>query len=147
MSSPRPARSDDAAPPQTIPVVSEELEVTKNEVVTGLVRVTLRTHEREVLLEESLHDEEVDIERCTLERPVEGPLEPRHEGATLVIPVVEEVLEVRKRYVLKEEIRIRRRSVQRPHRETVVLREEEAVVERVDPRARPQGGHQGDENG
>ena len=48
----------------------------------------------------------------------------------LVIPVYEEVVTVQRKWVLKEEVRLRRREVQARHREEVVLREEQALVER-----------------
>jgi stress response protein YsnF len=52
-----------------------------------------------------------------------------------VISVVEEVLVVERRLVLKEEIRLRRvRTIER-HRETVTLREQQAVIERAEPGA------------
>ena len=54
----------------------------------------------------------------------------------LIIPVYEEVVTVQRQWVLKEEVRLRRREVQSRHREEVVLREEQAVVERRPPSAR-----------
>ena len=55
---------------------------------------------------------------------------PRQEGDVLVIPVYEEVVTVQRKWVLKEEVRLRRREVQARHREEVVLREEQALVGR-----------------
>ena len=54
------------------------------------------------------------------------------EGATLVIPVLEEVLVVQKRVRLKEEIRITAHARSEPVSSTVVLRTEQAAVERFD---------------
>jgi len=52
----------------------------------------------------------------------------RDEGDTIVIPIVEEVLVIERRLLLKEEVRVRRvRSTER-HQETVTLRHHEAVV-------------------
>jgi stress response protein YsnF len=57
----------------------------------------------------------------------------REEGETIVVPVVEEVLVVERRLVLKEEVRIRRvRSTER-HQERVTLRRQEAAVNRLPP--------------
>jgi stress response protein YsnF len=52
-----------------------------------------------------------------------------------VIPVVEEILVVERRLVLKEEIHVRRVRTTTRHRETVTLREEEIVIERAEPGA------------
>jgi stress response protein YsnF len=54
-----------------------------------------------------------------------------------MIPVYEEVVTVQRQWILKEEVRLRRREVQTRHREQVVLRGEEAVVER--PAAKHEG--------
>ena len=54
----------------------------------------------------------------------------RSEEDTLIIPVLEEVLVVEKRLLLKEEVRItKREETHTPQR--VTLRREEAAVERI----------------
>jgi stress response protein YsnF len=65
----------------------------------------------------------------------------RNEGDTVVIPIVEEVLVIERRLLLKEEVRVRRvRSTER-HQESVTLRHHEAVVTRlpVEPPAAGEG--------
>src|SRR4029453_16674180 len=100
-------------------------------VETGVVNVRKVVRERvEVIDEPMLHDE-VDIEHVAINRAVEAPEPPREEGDVLVIPVYEEVVTVKRQWILKEEVRLGRREVQTRHREEVVLRDEEAVVERV----------------
>ena len=119
-----------------IPVAREEASLARNVVETGVVSVRKVVHERvEVIDEPMLHDE-VDIEHVVINRAVDAPEPPREEGDVLVIPVYEEVVIVRRQWVLKEEVRLRRRKVQSRHREEVVLREEDAVVERHPPGAR-----------
>ena len=119
-----------------IPVAREEASIARNVVETGVASVRKLVRERvEVIDEPMLHDE-VDIEHVTINRAVDAPEPPREEGDVLVIPVYEEVVIVRRQWVLKEEVRLRRREVQSRHREEVVLREEEAVVERHPPGAR-----------
>jgi len=55
-------------------------------------------------------------------------METRYEGDTMIIPILEEVLVVEKRLLLREEIRItRRQSVVRDPQE-YILRREEATV-------------------
>ncbi len=73
---------------------------------------------------------------CLLEHDVhavEHPPETRQEGDTLVIPIVEEILVVERRLVLKEEVRVRRTEQQRSTRETARLRSEVAEVESIPP--------------
>ena len=113
-----------------VPVVREEVEVARERVETGVVRVRKVMQERvEVIDEPVLHDE-VDIEHVAINRPVDGPQPPREEGNVLIVPVYEEVITVQKQWVLREEIHFRRREVRTRHREEVVVREESAVVER-----------------
>ena len=50
-----------------------------------------------------------------------------------ILPVVEEVLVLERRIVLKEEVRICRVEVADTHRETVLLRDETAEVTRLPP--------------
>jgi uncharacterized protein (TIGR02271 family) len=117
----------------TIELASESLEIGKRELETGRVRVKKIVHEEEKHVEELLRRTDVEVERVPVNRVVTEPLEARYEGDTLVIPVLEEVLVVQKQWLLKEEVRIRRTSVEAPHTERVVLRSEEAIVEREGP--------------
>ena len=48
-------------------------------------------------------------------------------------PIVEEILVIEKRLVLKEEVRIRRVRVPEIHHEVITLREQDIVVERTKP--------------
>ncbi len=77
-----------------------------------------------------LRHDEVDIEHVAINPVVEAPAPPREEGDLLIIPVYEEVVTVHRQWVLKEEIRLRRREVQTRHREQVNLRREQATVQR-----------------
>ena len=116
--------------PVVIPVAREEASIARNVVETGVVSVRKTVRERvEVIDEPMLHDE-VDIEHVVINRVVAAPEPPREEGDVLIIPVYEEVVTVQRQWVLKEEVRLRRRELQSRHREEVVLREEQAVVER-----------------
>jgi uncharacterized protein (TIGR02271 family) len=119
-----------------IPVAREEVRVGRKVEETGVVSVHKVVRERvEVIDEPMLHDE-VDIEHVPINRAVDAPEPPREEGNVLVIPVYEEVVTVHRQWVLKEEVRVRRREVESRHREEVVLREEQALVERRPPTVR-----------
>ena len=115
-----------------MPVVAEQVKVQKNPVITGGVRVTKVVRESEEQIDEPLRQQHVDVERVTINRLVESPVEVRDEGDTMVIPVMEEVLVVEKRWMLKEEVRLHRRETESRHRQRIMLRSEEAIVERMD---------------
>jgi len=116
-----------------LPVVEEELEVHKRVVETGGVRLRKIVREREEVVEEPLLREEVHVERVPVNRVIDSPIGSRQEGDTLILPILEEVLVVEKRLMLKEELRIttKRRTTSEPQHFT--LRSEEAVVERLEP--------------
>ena len=65
-------------------------------------------------------------------RVVETTPDIRQEGDVTIVPVMEEVLVLERRLVLKEEVRIRRVRTIEAHRETVRLRFQEATVTRSD---------------
>ena len=124
-------RPPDRAAETVLPLLAEEVAVSKRVVDTGRVQVTRVTHEREQLIDELLAQETAEIERTPIGRQVDTMPAVREEGDTIVVPIIEEVLVVERRLFLKEEVRIRRvRSTQR-HQETVTLRHHEAVVTRL----------------
>jgi len=57
----------------------------------------------------------------------------RYEGDTIIIPVLEEVLVVEKRLMLKEEIHITQHHEEFHQPQHVVLRNEDIAVERLAP--------------
>ncbi|KYF50756.1 hypothetical protein BE08_34835 [Sorangium cellulosum] len=120
-----------------VPVVAQELEVMKRTVESGRVRITKEVHERVEAVEEPLARERAVVERVAINQVVTERPATRQEGDALIIPIVEEVLVVEKRLVLKEELRITRvRSVEMSPPEHVTLRSEDVRVERVSPRGR-----------
>lgn len=120
--------------PVVIPVAREEASVARKLVDKGAVRVRKVVRESVEFIDEPLLHDEIDIEHVVVNRVVDAPEPPREEGHVLIIPVYEEVLTVQRKWVLKEEVRLRRREGQSRHREEVVLREEEALIERRPPR-------------
>lgn len=114
----------------TLQLAAEELSVAKETVETGRVRVATQTHEREALIDENLARERVEIETVPKGSRIDAVPEVRQEGDTTIIPVVEEVLAIERRLILKEEIHIRRVRTTDRHKETVKLRYQEAVVTR-----------------
>ena len=118
-----------------IPVIREEAVVRTREVERGGVRVHKTVHEREEVVEQPTLREDVDVERVPIGRVVEFVPEVREEGDTLIIPVMEEMLVVEKRLVLKEESRITRRRSTEVEQARVMLNEEQVMIERIDERS------------
>src|SRR5829696_6311331 len=119
-----------------VPVIEEELRVGKRVVETGRVRIRKTVHEHEEVVDEPLMREEYDVERVPIDEFVDAPVGPRHEGETLIVPVLEEVLVVEKRLVVREELRITRKRTEGRRPQRVKLLSEEVSVERADA-ARP----------
>jgi uncharacterized protein (TIGR02271 family) len=114
-----------------VPVLVEELEVQKRLVETGTVRITKVVHEHETLVDEPLLHDNVAITRVPMQRVVEGPVPVREDNGTTIISVVEEVLVVEKRWMLREEIHIRQQRSETHQPQRITLRSEEVQVERV----------------
>jgi uncharacterized protein (TIGR02271 family) len=117
--------------PRVVPVLVEELEVQKRVVETGKVRITKVVHERETTVDEPLLRDNVAISRVPMQRVVDGPIPVREEHGTTIISVVEEVLVVEKRWMLREEIHVRKRRTETHQPQRITLRSEDVQVERV----------------
>ncbi|MDR7039186.1 uncharacterized protein (TIGR02271 family) [Methylobacterium sp. BE186] len=119
-----------------IPVVEETAHIEKRAVETGRVRVSTHTDTVEQILRETLRDEAVGVTRVPVNRTLrEGEAAPqiREEGGVTIIPVLEEVLVVEKRLVLREEVHVHRTTSGEEVEVPVTLRRQRAVVERVSP--------------
>jgi stress response protein YsnF len=123
----------ETATEEMVPLVEETASVWKREVVTGRVRVRTVTDMVEELARADLQQETVEVTRVPVDRVVDAPPEIRIENGVTIVPVVEEVLVVEKRLVLKEELHIRRTVAARPAEVPVTLRKQRAEVERLAP--------------
>ena len=117
--------------PMVVPVLVEELEVQKRPVKTGKVRITKVVHEHETIVDEPLLRDNVAITRVPMQRVVDGPVPVRDEHGTTIISVVEEVLVVEKRWMLREEIHIRQQRLETHQPQRITLRSEDVQIERV----------------
>ena len=117
--------------PIVVPVLEEELEVQKRLVETGKVRVTKVVHERETLVDEPLFHDKVAITRVPIQRVVDGPMPVREDNGTTIISIVEEVLVVEKRWMLREEVHIHKQRIETHQPQRITLRSEDVQVERV----------------
>ena len=116
---------------EIIPVLRETIRVSKREVETGRVIVHKTVTERDEAVEMLLKRTDVSVERVPVNRVVSEAPGSRQEGDTLIIPILEEVLVVEKRLVLKEELHIRKDNSERTVHETVRLRSEEVRIEQT----------------
>lgn len=101
------AHSDDE---RMIPLYEEQVEIDKVEAVTDRLRVSTHVDERAVLIEDTVKRGDLTIERVAVDRAVTEAPEPRQEGDTLIVSLVEERLVVEKRLFVVEELRITRTS-------------------------------------
>jgi uncharacterized protein (TIGR02271 family) len=113
----------------TVPLHEEVLSATTREIERGRVRVHKRVetapHEETMMLGR----EEVSVERVPVGEIVDLAPEPRWEGDTLIVPLVEEVLFVEKRLRVTEELRVTRTRVEEQRMVREDLRHEVADVE------------------
>jgi uncharacterized protein (TIGR02271 family) len=116
---------------QTLPLLEEQATIDKRTVTTGKVRVVTHTETVEELVRAVLEGEEAEVVTVELDQSVSGDApSTRTEDGVTIIPVLEEVLVVEKRLVLKREIRIRKRSTSENVEIPVSLRKQRAKVER-----------------
>jgi uncharacterized protein (TIGR02271 family) len=130
---PEPSRENIAK----FPVVEESARIEKRTHETGRVVVHVEPHDVVQSVDVPLVEERVDVRRVPVNRFVDGPVPTRQEGDTTVVPVMEEVLVVEKRLMLREEVHVTRRRVTSHERQDVTLRREEVRVLRADERSQP----------
>ena len=113
-----------------IPLLEEELAVSKREVVTGRVRVRTVVDTREELVRQELETEHVSVTRVPIDRYVDAAPSVRTEGNVTIVPVLEEVLVIETRLLLKEEVHILRTVSTETVEQSVRLRQQRAIVEK-----------------
>jgi stress response protein YsnF len=116
-----------------IPLVEDQVRVSTRDVVTGRVRVSTVTDTVEEMVGQELQGIRAEVERVPVDQlldPGSPPPQPRIESGVTVVPIVEEVLIVEKRLLLKEEVRITLRDTTEYVEVPVQLRRQRAVVER-----------------
>lgn len=114
-----------------IPVIEEQLRIDKKVVQTGTVSISKEIREEDVEIETPVIRELVDIEHVPINQYIEKPPEIRHEGDTMVIPVLREEVVVTKRWLLVEEIRVTKSKAQAPDSQVVKVRKEEVIFNRI----------------
>jgi uncharacterized protein (TIGR02271 family) len=122
-----PAEADERV---TINVHEEVLTPITRDVQLGDVVIHKRVEEEPFEAIVEMSRDEITVKHVPVNREIDTSPEPRYEGDTLVIPVVEEVLVTEKRLVLREELHITRsRRIEQAeihdvlHREVVDIQE------------------------
>ena len=113
-----------------LPLSEEIVHISKREVVTGRVQVRTFAETAEKLVREELDTAQVSVTRVPINRIVDEPPLPRTEGDVTIVPVLEEVLVVETKLLLKEEIHIRRSLTKETVEARVPLRKQRAVIEK-----------------
>ena len=114
-----------------LPLVEEQLSVTKQRVLTGRVRIATQTETIDHLLPAELTREEVEVVRVPVDRRLDSVPDMTTEGDLTIIPVVEERLVLTRQLYLREEIHIRRVERRETAEVPVETRKQVATIERL----------------
>jgi uncharacterized protein (TIGR02271 family) len=121
-----------------IPVVEETLEVSRERVETGRVRISKSVESREEVVDEPLAREKLRVEHVPINQVVSGEIPKiREEGDVTVIPILEERIVSRTELVLVEEVRVHRERSEYRDPQRITLRKEVVAVERFGEDGRP----------
>lgn len=121
----REARGDEEV---RVPLSEEQLEATKVERQTGEVRVHKDVVTEHKQISVPVTREEVHVDRVPASG-TQAPGEAAFKDQTISVPVHEEEVEIRKRPVVKEEVRVGRTRRQEERRADADVRREEARIE------------------
>lgn len=123
---PQPASGEE----QRLPLIEENATLDKARVLDSRISIERTTTSAEELLETELARDEVEIKHIAKNQLVEDDYsaEVRYEGDLLIIPVIEERVEIIRRKVLKEEIHIRKVKTVEPYQQNVLIRSQEVKI-------------------
>ena len=125
--------TDASAVSASLSLLEEQLSVVRQRIEGDTIRVSTVTSTTEEHVAEEISHERIEVEHIAIGRHVDTAPPVREEGEVTIIPIVEEILVIEKRLFLKEEVHIRRVRVPATHRETITLRKQDVVVERMKP--------------
>lgn len=127
----QPVSQDTSSEVEVIALAEEEVRLDKRMVTTGKIRVRTNVDVETELAKATLDGETVEVTRIPIDRIVDQAPGIRVEDNVTIIPVLEEVLIVEKRLVLKEEVHIRKLATTEDVEIPVELRKQHAVIERL----------------
>src|SRR6185437_6429508 len=120
-------------------LLAENVTISRRSAAGDTVRAETVTRTRDRHIDESLSHVRVEVDRVPIEQPITAVPPIREEGDTTFLSVVEEIIVIERRLILKEEVRIRHVHVTERHRETVSLREQSVEISRVEAAALTSG--------
>lgn len=116
----------------SIALIEETAQVEKQTVTTGRVTVQTFVDNVEELVRTTLEETHVEVVRVPINRAVDKAPSVRTEGDVTIIPVLEEVLVIEKRLMLKEELHVTRKTGLDNVEVPITLRKQRATIERLD---------------
>ena len=120
----------EVSPEEYVGATGGEWELIERDEATGRIRLVRTIREREEVIDEPLLRDDVHVRRVPIGREVDGPMDSRYEGDTLVIPVMREEMVVDRRWVLVEELHVTRARGEERQTEHVQGRGEHVRMER-----------------
>ena len=114
-----------------LPIMQETVHIEKELVETGRVVISKTVHHDTQVVDVSTQEEQVHVERVAINQVVDTAPAVRHEGDTMIIPVLREEVVVTTRLVLVEELHVRKQTLTKHQSQEVPLRREEVHYERV----------------
>lgn len=124
----RAAPVKDAA--EVLSVVQERPVIHKRLRPVSHVRIQVTPQEEHRVLDVPLTEQQVSIERVQTERFVDQAPPIRQKADVTIIPILEEVMVVEKRLMVREELHVRRMEKRVHHQKSVTLRREQATITR-----------------
>jgi stress response protein YsnF len=114
-----------------LPVIEEQLNVEKRKQETAEVTLTKTIHEEQQVIDTSILEENVEVERVPVNKYIdELPESVRQEGDTTIVSVVKEVIV--KKLLLVEEVHLKKVKHHKAHETPITLRKEVVDVKRSD---------------
>lgn len=122
---------EQAMPAEKIALAEEEVEFSKQTVSGDRVTVTRKTSHQQHVIDELLTQEHVEIEHVAIGEKVSTMPPIREENDLVIIPIVEEKIEVIRTLILKEEIHIKKVTTDERFHQVVELRSQQAIINRT----------------
>lgn len=118
---------------EPIEVREERLTVEKRSVARGVMRVQKTVDHVPWQDDIDLTSDVIDVQRVAIDQTFDAPPENRQDGDTLIIPVIQEVLVLTRRYRVIEELHITRQQRTESVHVDEIVRHEHVVVDIPDP--------------
>jgi uncharacterized protein (TIGR02271 family) len=119
--------------PIVIPVIEEHMTVEKEVIEAAKVHVRTKVTEEEATVYLPITSELYEVRRVEVDKVYNTAPPVRYEGDTIIVPVIEEIVVVEKRYKVKEEVHLVKHTTETPFMQQVTLRKENVQVDRISP--------------